>query len=336
MVGAILCNNKSANGGKALIRPSIGEALKAFDGTDIARRLEGANVLIKANFVDPKCPSACTTPDAISTVARWAFYHKASSVLVGDDGCCASQNRMRKEGITDFSKAAGEMLGVTGVLRRISLETGGNAGYLEMPSLGVITYNGIPLRDTSEFLVINLTLPKVHGSYEFSGACKNLIGLIPAEERAKFAHPETGEEMRLELKYEKAPDGSLVPLRKPIEIDVGKEDRKRQAGLILNLAEHAKNAGNFLLHIIDGSAGLLLHEHFGKIIKLGFAAAGTSPLEVDRCSYGKLGIPAVFYLNGKESGGKQFGIVERAGAGGYFVWTGLELPPKKAAPKNGG
>ncbi|MCX8194659.1 MAG: DUF362 domain-containing protein [Candidatus Micrarchaeota archaeon] len=310
------------------MRPTLQEALGSVN-SEVKNRIRGAQVLIKPNFVDPQIPRACSTPAAIGTVARWAFFHGADRVLVGDDGCLHSQEKMLGSGIKTFSSRAGDLLGVTDELRKVVAETGKKAGYIEMASLRTVEFEGILLRDTSEFMVVNLTLPKVHGEYEFSGVCKNLIGLIPPEKRSETVHPSSGREIGLELKYAVSSDTSIKPLCSPQIVYVDESNRQKQFDVMQKLINYARTAGNFLLHVIDGSMGLILHEHFGPRVKLGFAAAGTDPVQVDSICYKYLNIPSVFYLPGGQVGkmaGKQVLIYDSDSQG---LWTGLELSNKK-------
>ncbi|MEM4389508.1 MAG: DUF362 domain-containing protein [Candidatus Micrarchaeia archaeon] len=287
-------------------------------------KIRGARVLIKPNFVDPDIPRACSAPSTIGAVARWVIKHGASAVFVGDDGCIHAQKKARAHGIREFSRYAGEKLGLTKELEKIKAETGVAVSYLELSSLKTIQFQGIPLRDTSSFQVVSIALPKVHGEFVFSGACKNLIGLIPGERREEVVHPTLPLKMEMKVLYRKVED-RLVLLDKPHTVRIPHPDYQKQHDVMQRLIRHIQNAGNFLLHILDGMIGLFVHEHCGNAKELNFAVAGSNPVDVDVACYTALGIPAgsVFYLpDWQDMRGTQIGILDEISRG---LWIGREF-----------
>lgn len=313
---------------KTVTQPTVKEALARFDNTGIPGRMNGARVLIKPNFVDPQIPRACSSPKAIGEVARWAFKHGAKDVLVGDDCCVSAQEKLKAKGITSYSRGAGDMLGVTEELKQVLRDFNRHSGisYLDMPAQKTVMFEGVPIRDLSGFQVISLTLPKVHGAYAFSGATKNLVGLVPAENRYAIIHPKLQENKEIEVKYIVMADGQLGILQKPLVQSIQAEDTQGKADALESLAKYAEKAGNFLLHIVDGATGMLVHEHFGPEVKLGFATIGTDPRMVDIMCYSKLGIRSVFYLSGKgrAADGRQVGILQMTSDTQADLWVGRE------------
>jgi hypothetical protein len=171
-------------------------------------------------------------------------------------------------------------------------------------------------------------LPKHHGNYNFSGVVKNLMGLIPHENRIAGFHetfyrkalqsfggreptPEKLAEKKMDLvlefsrKYSERTntdlydkDSSLVSSAYKLWLDgvIDLESLETQlehianSGSLIGLKDYFKITYPNAIHILDGNYILTEHEHDGKPDYSHFTIVGNDPGFVDLAGLSKIGL----------------------------------------------
>ncbi len=169
----------------------------------------GMHVLIKPNLLMPKRPEAATTthPAVVAAVAR-AFAAAGARVVIAESGGgpynAALQRVLYKVcGVSSLADMPGVELNMD-----LSSRTVPVSGGQVLDSLSLLT----PVADAD--FVVSLAKMKTHGFAYFTGAVKNLFGVIPglakAALHARFPEPERFSAMLVDVCEQVRPGLSLV------------------------------------------------------------------------------------------------------------------------------
>ncbi len=245
---------ESGKGREKNLEGSLGEFLQQTP--EVLSNIEGQKVLIKVNAVDPEFPNSCITKEAVIQVIKSLLKYKPAEIMVGDlpanmfmesrDGVQKTETELldifKKELGYDFSSLETEDT-------KISL--------LDIRTLPQVTEKGpdeteLQMYDTSGFgQLIILSQPKSHGQMTFSCSRKNVMGLMPKEQRASLFHPK-GEDWG--------------PKNLPGMIRLSETFTKNHPGTI---------------YIVDGFTTLVGHEHRGFPIETDYAIVSKDPYNAD-------------------------------------------------------
>jgi uncharacterized protein (DUF362 family) len=160
---------------------------------DSGVNLNGYPVLIKANTVVPDIPEACSNPARIQMAAETFKRYGLSSIYVGDDPATDifrvhEAGGRRYDSFTGYRQLQYTDIDGVSVLALDSLPPTS----FDADVLNPLTYRPerrtIPVRDTSALALVSFSMPKQHGQFNFSGASKNLMGLVPPENRLVNFH----------------------------------------------------------------------------------------------------------------------------------------------------
>lgn len=209
---------------------------------------KGDTVVIKPNLVMRRSPDEATTthPDFIAAIIRAVKRRSAKAVIAESPG-------------GPYTKAALRVIynatGITETAQREGAELNFDTDYESVPCEGkmVSAFNIItPIVHAD--VVISAAKLKTHGQMTYSGAVKNLFGVIPGLMKPEFHY------------------------RFPEKLDFG--------SMIVDLCETVKPAISF----IDGIEGMEGNGPTGGTPKkFGFVFAGTNPHAVDLAACSKIG-----------------------------------------------
>jgi len=159
----------------ASLLPAIREAASAAEGID----LDNARVLLKPNILRdaPSAQAVTTHPEFVRACVLWAFEQGAAEVLVGDSPAFQAPNYSgRKSGIRQAAEeAGGTWIDFSGekTLREVSTP---------------LTEGGFQLSAEAcdADCIISLPKLKTHQLMYYTGAMKNLFGLVPGLAKSPF------------------------------------------------------------------------------------------------------------------------------------------------------
>jgi uncharacterized protein (DUF362 family) len=213
------------------------------DNEELLKGFEGKEVLLKVNIVDPDHPQACTSAETIKKVIEQISKYKPKKILVGD-----IPSEMGKSGRSweELKKIYKEKLGY---------DFSGNVELVNLEDLPETTIgNGaekFTVKDISVFGgVMNISKPKMHGEFGFTGCTKNLMGFMTQKTRKEMVHKE------------------------------GATNADRHANLGRFTTEMLKNNPN-IINVSDGYDFVIGHEHFGPSKKTDFAMVTRDPINAD-------------------------------------------------------
>ena len=174
---------------------------RALDAQLKEMDISGRDILLKVNMVDPDITKACSNSSRMQGVVDVLRSNGAKSISIGDEP--AHYFYEQNNGNIDITACyqnlgydliqGAELIDLRNLkldkyfARKISPATG---KWLTRLKEGVEKPHQItvPVRDVSDYLLVNMTMPKHHGNFNYSGVIKNLMGLVPNEERMRTFH----------------------------------------------------------------------------------------------------------------------------------------------------
>ncbi len=209
---------------KALDR-AVAEAVELAGGFEA----RGAVVLLKPNLLNANGPERGVTvhPAIVAAAVRWLKVAGASRVLVGDSPGWQTQELVgRKTGVKDAVLQSGGEWADFSTEAEFELPEGRLARRFRLAA---------PLAEAD--LLVSLPKLKTHQLMYYTGAVKNLFGLVPGLQKSAFhlRFPGRGEfaGMLSDLALASAPDFSLMDAIVAMEGPGPNNGRPRSLGLVL-------------------------------------------------------------------------------------------------------
>lgn len=261
--------------------------------------LKGKRVLLKLNLVDPDHPDSCTHPDSLRIILENLAKQGVGEVLIGDETSGVYQRAHPGESLEEVFQKLGYAKRIPAGIKYSLVD------FSKLPAVS-LGPSAPKIREIPEVAaVINLVKPKEHGQYYFSCGCKNLVGLVPTNERSGFFHDKNHLSQAAEVLAEYIREGKYTDERDMVKIwiEAAKRDdpknMEKMAGFVKAMREYFQQKKVPLLTIMDGTTVQRHHEHTGPEEKLDVAGIGLDPVAVDLLAMQKLGIAAegVDYLN---------------------------------------
>lgn len=204
---------------------AVAEAVELSGGFEA----RGAAVLLKPNLLNANGPERGVTvhPAIVAAAVRWLKGAGASRVLVGDSPGWQTQELVgRKTGIKDAVLQSGGEWADFSTEAEFELPEGRLARRFRLAS---------PLAEAD--LLVSLPKLKTHQLMYYTGAVKNLFGLVPGLQKSAFhlRFPGRGEfaGMLSDLALASAPDFSLMDAVVAMEGPGPNNGRPRSLGLVL-------------------------------------------------------------------------------------------------------
>ncbi|MFA5961858.1 MAG: DUF362 domain-containing protein [Parcubacteria group bacterium] len=203
------------------------------------------DVLLKVNFVDPDSPQACTAPETVKKIIEMIGKYRPKKIYVGD-----IPSTMGKKGRNwdDLQKIYRSKLGYDfgSTAELINLEELENetieAGGKSFQTKKLDGFGGI----------INISRPKMHGEFGFTGCTKNLMGFMTQDSRDSSIH-----------------------------MYKDKYDAKESNARLSNFSEAMLKNRPDMINITDGTDFVVGHEHLGIPKKTDFALVSRDPFNSD-------------------------------------------------------
>ncbi len=153
---------------------ALAEAIEAAGGLEV----RGASVLVKPNLLNANGPerAVSTQPEMVAAMVRWLLAAGADRVLVGDSPAFQPQDLVgRKSGVKEAAEATGALWAdcSTGV-------------EVENPEGSLVKRFTLAQAMVESDLLVNMPRLKTHQLMYFSGAIKNLFGLVPGLQKSAF------------------------------------------------------------------------------------------------------------------------------------------------------
>lgn len=236
---------------KGAIGEAIDRALSYIGGLDWVRA--GMKIVIKPNLLMGKPPEdACTTHPAIVCALAERLIERGAIVVVGD----SPGGSFRLSMLNTIYKQT-RMTDVERIGARLNQDLNHQTVYFQ---------EGILLKqlDVCQFVleadaIINVAKLKTHGMMHYSGAVKNLFGIIPGTIKAEYHYrmdkPETFAEMLVDLALFAKPTYSFIDAVLAMEGEGPSHGNPRSVGAIIASTSpfHADIVGGALM-------GLETHE----------------------------------------------------------------------------
>ncbi len=164
----ITANRSIVSIGKGPPASAVRAAVNALGGMGAFVK-KGETVAVKPNIAWDRIPSqaANTHPDVVATLVSLCFEAGASSVIVTDNSCNDAKRCFTRSGIWKAAEQAGAKVILPDSHRFVSQNLGGILGTI--PVL-------MPAVEADR--LINAAIAKHHGLSKFTGAMKNLYGII--------------------------------------------------------------------------------------------------------------------------------------------------------------
>ena len=186
----------------APLEGALAEAIEKAGGLEV----RGASVLVKPNLLNANGPERAVSsqPEIVAAMVRWLRAAGASRVLVGDSPAFQSQDLVgRKSRVREAAESAGGIWAdcSTGI-------------EVENPEGSLVKRFTLASPFAEADLLVDLPRLKTHQLMYFSGAIKNLFGLVPGLQKSAFhlrfpGRPEFAS-MLADLCLASAPDFSLM------------------------------------------------------------------------------------------------------------------------------
>ncbi|MFA5333244.1 MAG: DUF362 domain-containing protein [Candidatus Nanoarchaeia archaeon] len=258
--------------------------------------ISGKNILIKPNAVNPDNSIVCSNYETIQNIVDVLLKYDAGKIIIGDEPAGYNFYEAMKDTKKFDIFEAYEKLGYDKIMnaKLVSLE---DFKLTQCRCKCIVTKMNhsyfMPIRNFSEYLLVSLSLPKNHGQFNYTGAIKNNMGLVPHDDRGNFFHSNLG---NLD---------ELIAEQNPAVIFIIKQliDKKlTNDNLTVNYQlDHLANAGSLVslnnyikslkgIHLMDGTYFVQGNETAGTQLKTDFAIAGFNPSFVDYVAMQKLGI----------------------------------------------
>lgn len=236
---------------------NLEKAFSSFEknNEELLKSYQGKDILLKVNLVDPHHSQACTDIGTIRKVIELIKKYNPKKIFVGD-----IPSAMGKVGKNwnELEKIYKEKLGYIfndKNVELINLEDLKNENLkedgLEFEIKNLDQFGGI----------INISRPKMHGEFGYTGCVKNLMGLMTQKSRENVIHMN------------------------------GKDYNSEEANRRLNKFSSAllKNRPD-IINISDGTDFIIGHEHIGVPKKTDFAIISRNPFNADNETVNILGL----------------------------------------------
>jgi len=151
--------------------------------------IKGKRVLIKINAVDPSSPDACTSAEALRATVENLLRYEPAEICIGDQpaGHLIEDEHGQPIDSEELFRRFKEQLGYDFLDQYPTVRFIDFRSELSAPSR--VSPDEARIYDLSGFeSVFVLSLPKAHGQLGFSGCRKNLVGLLPQDERKAILH----------------------------------------------------------------------------------------------------------------------------------------------------
>jgi uncharacterized protein (DUF362 family) len=239
----------------------MGNLQRAFDGfaeghQELLDGIKGKRVLIKINAVDPSNPEACTSTETLKAMVENLLHYEPAEICIGDQpaGMFMKDDSGRPIDSEELFRRLKEQLGYD------FLDQYPTARFIDFRSeLSVstpATKEDAKMYDLSGFeSVFVLSLPKAHGQAGFSGCRKNLVGLLPQDEREAILHPKGTQ---------------------PI-----KHWKKNNTAGLQRISESYAARNPNTVYVLDGYETMMGHEHDGIPRVTDYAMVSMDPFTAD-------------------------------------------------------
>lgn len=215
------------------ITDAVRQAVAALGGLDRLIR-PGQRVLLKPNLLLHKPPETAinTHPAVVRAVAQLAIEVGARPIIGDSPGGGSGYN---PAGLRSLYRIAG--------LHEVARDTGAELNYdcdaleVPLPAGGLVKRLDLMRAATTVDAIINLPKLKTHGLVRYTGAVKNLFGLVPGRIKlgyhTKLQDAERFSEMLLDLALWAQPVLTIVDAVVAMEGEGPSAGRPRELGLIL-------------------------------------------------------------------------------------------------------
>ena len=160
-----------------------------LDEIDVTGRV----VLLKPNIVDPSIAKACSDPERLEITADLLRRRGADKILLGDEPA---------HYIFEEAASHGRAIDFAAIFPGLGYDRISNVELIDIRLMGTTEFRArrinpvtareenitTPVRDTRGMVLVSYALPKHHGQYNYSGVSKNLMGLVPADQRRGSFH----------------------------------------------------------------------------------------------------------------------------------------------------
>lgn len=230
-----------------------------LENPEILAEFNGRDILLKVNIVDPDHPQSCTDIATIRKVIELIKRYQPRKIYVGD-----VPSKMGKKGRSweELKQIYEEKLGYKFPpdVELINLEDLENIKVEEEGS-------SYTVKNLDRFGgIINISRPKMHGQFGYTGCTKNLMGFMTQPTREKMIH------MHEDNQSGSSFDGNVA---------------NRRLG---NFAAAMLKYRPDMIHISDGSDFVVGHEHFGIPQKTDFSMVSRNPFTADAEAIKLLGL----------------------------------------------
>jgi uncharacterized protein (DUF362 family) len=256
---------------------NLEQAFDAFEkkNGEIFEKFKNGRILLKINMVDPIHPEGCTSLETIKTIINLVEKYKPREICIGDMPSGIAMRRGSWQNLVESYEK--ELITSSGISddtkRRIKFST-----FDLSREPDIIIKNGqkeFQAKDLRAFDgIINITQPKMHGEFGFSGCSKNLMGFMGKQSR-EYIHGSVDEKGNpTDSKYLEKEDG-LLPVKS-----------ERLGAFISSMIKSRPD----IINVLDGHEFLVGHEHFGTLKKIDFAMMSRNPFSVDQQAIDILGL----------------------------------------------
>jgi uncharacterized protein (DUF362 family) len=248
---------------------------------ELLERYKDKDILLKVNLVDPDSPQACTDPETIKKIIEMISKYGPKKIYVGDIPSAMGKKGRNWDDLQKIYKSKlGYDFGSTAEL--INLEELENetikAGDESFETKRLDKFGGI----------INISRPKMHGEFGFTGCTKNLMGFMTQDSRENRIH-------MYKDKYNAQESNARLS--------------KFSEAMLRNRPD--------MINITDGTDFVIGHEHLGVPKKTDFALVSRDPFNSDHEMLKLLGLnkARVTYLENETFAridGKLSGLMSRS------------------------
>lgn len=171
---------ESGKGRASNITTVVDNLLKNMD-------IKGRNVLLKPNMVTYS-KDACSSTETMQIVVNLLKEHGACDIVICDEPAAHIINKPDFYRFDIYCGLGYNSIDGANVLDPEFLKETNYTAKRINPLTAKEENIQISVRDISEYLLVNLSQPKHHGQFNYSGVCKNLMGLVLGEYRKEFHH----------------------------------------------------------------------------------------------------------------------------------------------------
>jgi uncharacterized protein (DUF362 family) len=238
---------------------NLNNALINFESAnqELLENYQDKEILIKVNLVDPDYAQACSQAEAVKNVIQWLKKFKPKKIWIGD---IPSAMGKRNRSWNELRKTYEENL---------DYQFGNDAELINLEELPETTIRQgsqtFKVKNLDGFGgIINLSKPKMHGEFGFTGCTKNLMGFLNQDDREKIIHMQGDGEYQSAIAHSRLKDFSTALLKYRPDI----------------------------INVSDGYDFVIGHEHIGTTKKTDFAMISRDPINMDNEAQKLLGLNA--------------------------------------------